>query len=91
MNDKSPNNMGLINVCMAILFIAIIFRLVFEATKSTDAQKPISVVEEINTVDNRVLSNEVARGGINTVLFKAEIGNDVIYFSNQGGVWGHPK
>jgi hypothetical protein len=89
--SKSPNGMRLINVCMAILLLAIFFRLVHEATKSTDVQKPTPVAEEVNTFNNRAPANEVARGGSNTVLFKAEIGNDIIYFSNQGGVWGHSK
>jgi ABC-type polysaccharide transport system permease subunit len=76
---------------MAILLIAIVFRVVFEATKSTDTQRPVQVAEEVNTYVEKKTANEVARGGTNTVLFKHETGMYIIYFSNQGGVWGHPK
>jgi hypothetical protein len=65
------------------------YRLMFPTPPGAEVAAK-SAVEEVNTINNRT-AYEVARGGMNIVLFKAEVGNDVIYFSNQGGVWGHPK
>jgi hypothetical protein len=76
-------------VALVMFFVVSMVRLLNpQPTDVAAVQKP--AVEEANTVNNRT-AYEVARGGSNTVLFKAEIGNDVIYFSNQGGVWGHSK
>jgi hypothetical protein len=55
-----------------------------------DAPAAKPVVEEVNTINNRT-AYEVARGGVNIILYKAEVNNNVIYFTNQGGVWGHSK
>ena len=75
-------------VALVMFFVVSMVRLLNPTPPEVAAvQKP---VEEVNTINNRT-AYEVARGGVNIILYKAEVNNTVIYFTNQGGVWGHSK
>jgi hypothetical protein len=89
--SKEPRPGGFLIILLLMLFVVVMYRLMGPAPANVaDIPTAKPVVEEANTVNNRT-AYEVARAGVNVILYKAEVGNDVIYFSNQGGVWGHSK
>lgn len=93
MNPQSqkPRPGGFLVILLLMLFVVVMYRLMGPAPASVaDAPAAKPVVEEVNTINNRT-AYEVARGGVNIILYKAEVNNNVIYFTNQGGVWGHSK
>ena len=79
----------LVIIAMCMLFIIMLIRTLNPSPVDVVADKK-QAVEEVNTINNRT-AYEVARGGVNIILYKAEVNNTVIYFTNQGGVWGHSK
>jgi len=87
---QRPEQGGFLIVLLLMLFVVVMFRLLTPTPHPAVDAKPFK--EEVNTVDNsKVPVYNVAQGIMNTFLYKVEVGNDVIYFSSKGGVWGHPK
>jgi hypothetical protein len=97
--DKDPKKKpNIIGALLFLLFCAMMFRFVFEMTRPdpqvvTAAQKTPAVEEMTKPLDNGVpyvaYGNTIA--GRPTRLFKYETNTHVVYFTDQGGVWGHPK
>ena len=86
--NKKPIPVGILGLLLFVFFVVVLFRLL-SPTPVDVVAAPKPVAEEVNTY--RMSAYEVARGGVNIILYKAEVGNDIVYFTNQGGVWGHQK
>jgi hypothetical protein len=96
--SKEPRPASILGILLFLLFVVVIFRLVNPTPQNVvDATASKPVVEEVNTVNNRTATSVdyivITRkpGGNPLALYKHETATHIIYFTSDGGVWGHPK